>query len=310
MDQEYLCYVCGKPAATSTTKLFIRTVKCDRCGEYAIPLELFPPEDKSNSYILSGVLRRAFEAGHPLQLSEKSIPELIKSAIYPQNLLELIDEYLLLIYNRTKSADDRIDFYPEKDYPLIFCKSDNEFRFVHAKTLALGFVDRIADSPITVRLNVSGWQRVKLLMENAASISKIAFMAMPFGDPILDRVYNDYLVPTIGQTGFRLKRLDEHQPAGLIDSRLRVEIRNSRFLLAELTHNNNGVYWEAGYAEGLGKPVIYLSKKEPEKNITTHFDTNHHTTVFWHDDIIQEAMEVLKDVIRATLPAEAKMTDD
>jgi len=36
------------------------------------------------------------------------------------------------------------------------------------------------------------------------------------------------------------------------------EIKTSRFLIANLTHNNNGDYWEAGYAKWLGKEVIHL----------------------------------------------------
>ena len=39
--------------------------------------------------------------------------------------------------------------------------------------------------------------------------------------------------------------------------------------------------WEAGYMEGLGKPVIYISEKTKFDKAKTHFDTNHCTTVPW-----------------------------
>jgi nucleoside 2-deoxyribosyltransferase len=136
-------------------------------------------------------------------------------------------------------------------------------------------------------------------------------MAMPFDDPDLDKIFTDHFKSAVKATGFDLKRLDEGQPAGLIDDRLRVEIRQSRFLIADLTHNNNGAYWEAGYAEGLGKPVIYTCRKDvfdnPQKG--THFDTNHHLTVVWEPDKLPEAVEKLKATIRATLPEEAKQSD-
>jgi nucleoside 2-deoxyribosyltransferase len=61
--------------------------------------------------------------------------------------------------------------------------------------------------------------------------------------------------------GFKLTRLDDDPKAGIIDDRLRVEIRTSRFLIADLTHENRGAYWEAGFAEGDGKPVIYTCRK-------------------------------------------------
>jgi nucleoside 2-deoxyribosyltransferase len=134
-------------------------------------------------------------------------------------------------------------------------------------------------------------------------------MAMKFGDPQLDNIYQNHFKAAVRATEFELKRLDEGQPAGLIDDRLRVEIRQSRFLIADLTHHNNGAYWEAGYAEGLGKPVIYTCRKDAFKQEGTHFDTNHHLTVIWDPDNMGEAVERLKATIRATLPGEAKLGD-
>jgi len=105
------------------------------------------------------------------------------------------------------------------------------------------------------------------------------------------------------------RRLDDIPKAGLIDDRLRNEIRTSRFLISDLTHENAGTYWEAGYAEGLGKPVIYTCEESKFESQKTHFDTNHHLTVIWNKDHPKEVVEKLKATIRATLPDEAKLTD-
>ena len=40
--------------------------------------------------------------------------------------------------------------------------------------------------------------------------------------------------------------------AGIIDNIMRAQIRDFAFVLADLTHDNSGAYWEAGYAEGWG----------------------------------------------------------
>lgn len=88
-----------------------------------------------------------------------------------------------------------------------------------------------------------------------------------------------------------------------------VMIRRCKFLLADLTHGNKGAYWESGYAEGLGKHVIYLCKKEIFDKEKTHFDTNHCTTVIWDSNNIDEAVENLKATIRTTFPEEALITD-
>jgi hypothetical protein len=38
---------------------------------------------------------------------------------------------------------------------------------------------------------------------------------------------------------------------------------------------------EAGYAEGLDKPVIFVCEREKFDRAKTHFDTKHCTTVLW-----------------------------
>ena len=146
--------------------------------------------------------------------------------------------------------------------------------------------------------------------EKDGAIDRIAFMAMQYNDSKHNKIYHEHFKPAVAQTGFELRRLDEKLRAGLIDDQLRIEIRKCRFLLADLTKDNLGAYWEAGYAEGLGKPIIYLCEQNHFENYKTHFDTNHHTTVIWDENNIEQALNKLKATIRATLPAEAKMTDD
>ena len=161
-----------------------------------------------------------------------------------------------------------------------------------------------------LRLTLNGWQLFEEL-QRGKSTSRIAFMAMPFGDTELDKIYKDHFKAGVVATGFDLKRLDERQPAGLIDDRLRAEIRQCRFLIADLTHENRGAYWEAGFAEGLGKPVIYTCRKDvfEDKAKGTHFDTNHHLTVKWEPSNLGDAVDRLKATIRATLPEVAKLND-
>ncbi|NQT23833.1 hypothetical protein HQ585_00600 [candidate division KSB1 bacterium] len=125
-------------------------------------------------------------------------------------------------------------------------------------------------------------------------------------------LFRQHFVPAVEETGFELRILRDVLQAGLIDNQLRVEIRKSRFLLTDLSHNNNGAYWEAGYAEGLGKPVIYLCEKNVFDDVTTkpHFDTNHHTTIIWDQENIEPAMIELKATIRATFPFEALIDEN
>jgi nucleoside 2-deoxyribosyltransferase len=162
------------------------------------------------------------------------------------------------------------------------------------------------------RLNPEGWRRYGELSRSHAA-SRYGFMAMMYGDQELDAVVANHFVPEVRKTGFDLRRLDQGQPAGLIDDQLRVMIRASRFLICDLTHGNRGAYWESGFAEGLGKPVIYTCRSEVFRDRQhehhPHFDTNHMVTVIWDPADLATAARRLKDTIRATLPSEANLQD-
>jgi nucleoside 2-deoxyribosyltransferase len=108
--------------------------------------------------------------------------------------------------------------------------------------------------------------------------SRTAFRAMQF-DSEMDRVVKDCFKPAFARTGFELRVLTDGQPAGSIDDQLRVALRTSRFVIADLTHDNNGAYWEAGFSEGLGRPVIYTCRKQKWDAAKSHFDTSHLNTI-------------------------------
>jgi hypothetical protein len=159
-----------------------------------------------------------------------------------------------------------------------------------------------------LRLTFEGWERFEELQRTEAD-SRTAFMAMAFGNADLDSVYRDCFSPASADAGFKLRRLDENQGAGLIDDQLRVAIRTAKFLIADLTTDNRGAYWEAGFAEGLGKPVIYVCEASVFNNERTrpHFDTNHLLTVPWNRADLTDARRRLTATIRNTFPLDANM---
>ncbi len=162
-------------------------------------------------------------------------------------------------------------------------------------------------------LTLAGWQRHAELLKSGAK-SRHAFMAMKFGDAELDALYRQHLEPAVALTGFDLRRTsDDHKTAGNIVNRMRVELRTSRFVVCDLTHGNRGAYWEAGFAEGLGRPVFYLCRRDlldhPDRDQRPHFDTAQQLIIGWDPADPAPAMRELKDAIRATLPAEALLED-
>ncbi len=163
----------------------------------------------------------------------------------------------------------------------------------------------IAQSP-ELRLTVDGWTRYGELLSSVVR-GKTVLMAMKFGDEELDAVVETCFRPAVAQAGFQLMSFADTQPAGLIDDQLRVALRTSRFVVADITHRNLGAYWEAGFAEGLGRPVIYTCRKAEWDRGEAHFDTNHLRTIVWEAGSLEEAGAKLTAMIRATLPEEAQM---
>jgi hypothetical protein len=157
-----------------------------------------------------------------------------------------------------------------------------------------------------------GWERYRELSRSVPG-RHYGFMAMKYGDQEIDAVVRQHFAPQVKLAGFDLERLDEGQPAGLIDDQLRVRIRQARFLVVDLTHGNRGAYWEAGFAEGLGIPVIYTCRRDvfedPKHEHHPHFDAAHWVTVPWDPADPASAAVKLKITVRATLPAEAQLQD-
>ena len=162
-----------------------------------------------------------------------------------------------------------------------------------------------------LRLKMAGWNRYEQLKRGQVE-SRRVLMAMKFNTPELNDPQLEQLVDkfrlAVRRTGFDLYTLIDG-PAGLIDDQLRVALRTSRFIVADLTYASRGAYWEGGFAEGLGRPVIYTGRQKEWDEEKTHFDANHLRTIVWDPVKWDEAAAKLTAMIRVTLPDEATMTD-
>ncbi len=150
-------------------------------------------------------------------------------------------------------------------------------------------------------LTLDGWERWEKERSNE-NTSNVGMIAMQFGDPILDALVNEVIKPAIEEiSGLSVERIDDSPKAGIIDVILRQTIRDAAFVIADLSHANRGAYWEAGFAEGLGKPVIYICEQSVWDDQKTHFDTNHCTTVIYENDKPDEFKKRLIATIRNSL---------
>ncbi|MCY3985428.1 MAG: hypothetical protein OXF23_00055 [Candidatus Dadabacteria bacterium] len=128
------------------------------------------------------------------------------------------------------------------------------------------------------------------------------FLAMQYDDSELEKLTTEHLKPIVKKIlGYDLIDMRDVQEAGVIDNILRDRIRNSKFVIADLSHDNNGVYWESGFAEALEKPAIYICEKKKFDDVKTHFDTSHCTTVLWSFDKIDLFEQELTATLRRSL---------
>lgn len=182
------------------------------------------------------------------------------------------------------------------DAPLVGSFNPDMFEVLRKELMEKGLLSRLgpAKRPNTrgagvlsgslFGLTLDGWERYEADRKGGFA-GKYGFIAMKFGDVDLERFVADVVKPGVkAGIGYDLVDLRNVSRAGVIDNILRTQIRDSAFVLVDLTHDNAGAYWEAGYAEGLGKPVVYLCQRAKFDEAKTHFDTNHCTTVMWQVD--------------------------
>lgn len=292
---------------------------CRNCGEYAISTNALECTNQLNDRaraILSAQICSAQNPARLFTVHTTHLKEAEKGDL--ADPAEQLDRLIMYVGERQTSPGAVIRFNFEHLTARLRALSLDDVGFTFRTALDTQLLDAADGSgratmqhvhgifALNCGLTMKGWKCFHELKRGQIH-SRTAFMAMPFRNAEVARIVDEAFRPAVEETGFRLKRVDEEAPAGSIDDRIRVEIRLARFMIADLTGGNQGAYWEAGYAEGLGKPVIYTCCKAHFDKRGTHFDTNHRQTVVWDLAEPEKAKENLKATIRATLPFEAKM---
>ena len=149
-------------------------------------------------------------------------------------------------------------------------------------------------------VTVAGFNKVASQLTNVDSAQ--AFVALWFNQE-MNLTYDNGIVPALESTGFKPYRADREHYLGKIDDQIIAEIRRSRFLIADMTHGDDGargsVYFEAGFALGLGIPVIYTCQEDMFKQL--HFDTRQYPHIGWAKEELESFRKNLENRIRATV---------
>ena len=314
------CPVCSYPFAVAgpdASGRDVTLVDCAHCGKFGLtgtlvaclPNLLIQPDAAPK---LSHVIRKAHETGQQLMLDSYTAEAILQNPLpRPREQADLLVQWLAA---NSPGPGEPLELNNDFHGAFVGAKSHAGFSMLIEHLIAIGLIVGphqtylSGESVAHVALTFAGWDYYETLRLGGATYRK-AFMAMKFGDPTLNSLLDQVFRPAVKRAGFDLLKLDDKPKAGLIDDRMRVEIRASDFVIADLTHDNLGAYWEAGYAEGLGKPVIYTCERSKFNATKTHFDTNHHLTIVWDTNAPGDAGMQLTETIRATLPHVARLTD-
>ena len=103
----------------------------------------------------------------------------------------------------------------------------------------------------------------------------------------------------IEDAGYLALRIDNKEHNDKICDEIIAEIRRSKFVVADFTENRGGVYFEAGFALGLGIPVIWTVQQDFLKKEGVHFDTRQYNHIAYKTG--DELRSRLNNRIRATI---------
>ena len=128
------------------------------------------------------------------------------------------------------------------------------------------------------------------------STSRKAFIAMSF-DPTLEDNFTIGIKPALESLGFKPIRADKQHHNDKIDEKICEWIAESRFVIADYTGHRTGVYYEAGFAKGLGLPVVQVCCSTDYDRL--HFDVKTINTLKF--DTPSRLHTILEEHVRETI---------
>ena len=274
------CYLCELTAdVRAKGDRDVELVDCPGCGRYELSYLLRPDryfkDDRLRSEA-SVMVRRATDRGETLTLTTESFPlEVAPRAGVSQMMRRVVE-----VFGAASSAPgSRVvtgEIHDENRLRLragIPCRQT--FDFVR---MALERQGCLTGDSGSVIVTAKGWD---LIEAGGAGVKGTCFVAMSFSSAMNDAFDVGVRLAVELDCGGRAVRVDRIEHADKIDDRITSAIRGAQFVIADVTEHKQGVYFEAGFALGLGRPVIWTCRDNDLAN--AHFDTRQFNHVVWSD---------------------------
>ena len=309
------CFLCDQDAVVlmQARPYNSQLCQCNRCGAFILTESLLLSQirdlmlaSEDNVRPKISAFTRAETISRKAYSSRKSIVVLtdhdnpVSGAVtleyaikaFPRTVAERLDKTLMNLSYMSGAPGIFVDVF-NFDGPLAYVSDEQSLGFMlwqlEEQSLIYreqiqGFVRDFDKKPsmppqIKVLLTANGWARVAELEQghNAAKPYQ-AFVAMWFS-PEVETAYDEGFYKGIITAGYDPVRIDREVHNNRIDDQIIAEIRKSRFVVADFTGARPGVYYEAGFAQGLGLEVIWCCREDWMDQL--HFDTRQYPHIVW-----------------------------
>ena len=305
-----LCRVCNCNKVDIPDVAGMTTVNCPLCGQYLISDAPYISNEISKyRKIVSGITRNVWEATKkPFEVRSNAVAPLaclLRESPIPvprkTDIPAKADFILRHLQRQSQYPGMEVRLKGDKDYSIGFCDCYDELKFCANYLKARGFVEfpyPPEGADLLCRITPEGWAYLSGIGTDAKDQG---FIAMAFRLDLSDRLRDEGLIPGIDKAGYNPMRIDRKDHNNRIDDEIVAEIRKSKFVVADLTGNNQGAYYEAGFAQGLGKPVIWTCEKHQLDAKDIHFDVRQYSIVTWEQDKLDDFVQRVTQRIEATI---------
>jgi hypothetical protein len=304
------CTLCGNTAASVTQDGHAHDVDCPRCGQFCFRgfHRGIGADVGDKMHLLSGLARNTWEATEERFVFTMGVlsswPDVLKAASVPvpsdTDVQGKADAILRHLRRKSEFPGAVVRLTGNKDMSVGFCRNIEELRFCLACLVQRELVTNpgiVGVLSWDYQITPSGWT---YLTGVTARTEDQGFVAMSFKAE-LKPVWSEGLFHGIENAGYKALRIDKKDHNNRIDDEIVAEIRKSRFVTADLTGRNAGAYFEAGFAMGLGKPVIWTCQQEEIDAGKVHFDTRQYSIVPWTENEWPDFAKRLTQRIEATI---------
>ncbi len=269
-------------------------IECPRCKKFSIldRVAFTIPNLKFGTKLSAWIRERNEQGADPPQITTELLEDL-HLGLPDRSPREKQIILLQNIERETEYPGKAVPIIPEYDIPLAWASTQEEFHYYIESLIERGLLRSLGksgpyhqtisgeiiydSSEFSVAITADGWNYLEKQERHIEERTQ-AFVAMSFS-PDLKHIYEGPISNAIKKAGYKPYRVDAEPHSDLIDLKIISGIKNSRFLVADFTEQKYGVYFEAGYAQGIGLPIIRSVREDDFKNL--HFDTNHYNYIVW-----------------------------